>query len=137
MQQSSGSLYRLTINNPEDPQPLTFAVGLIRLGGYLFLDAMPDDPVIRRYLPQVGAFHIFARVWVEQDAFLIRSLDGDWFKRVALAGDVNLAYVRLEENFFFLTAPTRDLQRFALQHATNGDAFPRASGITFVRTEAP
>jgi len=134
-QRSAGSLYRLTIDSPDDPEPLTFEAGLVRLGEYLFLDIKPDHPVIKRYALYVVSFHAFGRIWVERNAFLIRPLDGRWFSWEAFEGRIDLAYIRLDEDFFLLTAPTRDLQRFALQYATDGEAFPRAFGTTFVRTE--
>jgi len=130
-QRSRGSLYRVTLDSGDPELPLIFKAGLIRLGEYLFLDITADDPAIGRYVFYVIPVHIFCRIWVERNAFLTRCLDRDWFDREVRAGRIDLAYVRMAD-LFLLTAPTRDLQRFALQYATNGEAFPRASTETYV-----
>jgi hypothetical protein len=138
LQPAAGATYRLAIAGSAADPPLTFTAGLARLGDYLFFDLTPDDPLIWRYVfaGHLVRLHIFFRLWVDRNAFMLQPLSADWIVRSARAGDIRVPYVVVDDQVV-LVAPTADLQRFVLTYADDAEAFPRSSRVVFVRVDAP
>jgi hypothetical protein len=118
-----------------DEAPLRFEARLIDLGGATFLDLYPKLP--SKYIDLDSASfvpaHTLARVAIGKDSISIAIMDGDWLKQLSDQRRLDLAHERLylaNEGFtsdtVVLTAPTRELQAFALKHADSKEAFGEA-----------
>jgi len=53
--------------------------------------------------------------------------DDDWLKRLSDRNQLDLAHELINDNMIVLTAPTRELQAFALKHADSKEAFGEAA----------
>jgi hypothetical protein len=113
--------YRLTIT--DDKSTIAFRVCLVRLNGYLFLDAVaqapePDDPF---HVPA----HLIGRIWVQRDEVRIRMLSEEWATERARNGTLGLSHSRPGGTDAppVLTGTTAELQQFAVLHAEDAEAF--------------
>ncbi len=108
-----------------DEKPVRFEARLIELGGVTFLDLYPkplgneSDLYPESFVPA----HRLARVTIGTDSFSIAMMDGSWLKRLSDRNQLDLKHERINDEMIALTAPTRELQAFALKHANNEEAF--------------
>lgn len=111
----------------EEEEPARFEARLIELGGVTFLDFFPKNwgKGSTLYLANFNFVptHTLARVTIGVDSISIAMMDGDWLKRLSDQNQLDLAHERLNDEVIVLTAPTRELQAFALKHADNEEAF--------------
>src|SRR5262245_44765159 len=102
-----------------------FEARLIELDGVTFLDLYPkpmsegNGLLLANFVPT----DTIARVTVSKDSISIALMDGDWLKQLSDQNQLDLAHARLDDERIVLTAPTRELQVFALRHANTKEAF--------------
>ncbi|MFZ1685427.1 MAG: hypothetical protein WAU88_15025 [Candidatus Zixiibacteriota bacterium] len=106
--------------------PAPFSVHFVKLDSYLFIDLSPKpaESDNETYSGMLVPTHIFGRVWFQGDSLVIGWLDPEWLSDKLEAGDVSLNHEE-RENDQLLTAPTQELQAFAVRYANDPDAFPR------------
>ena len=106
-----------------------FEARLIELGGVRFLDLYPKPlgKDIGLYPENFVPAHTLARVVIGKDSISIAMMDGGWLKRLSDQNQLDLAHERINDDMIALTAPTRELQAFALKNADNKDAFGEAA----------
>jgi hypothetical protein len=112
-----------------------FEARLIEFGGATFLDLYPttlgkDNDL---YLANLVPAHTLARLTIGEDSISIAMMDGDWLKQLSDRNQLDLAHERLDSGMIVLTAPTRELQAFALKHADNKEAFGEAEVFRRIR----
>jgi hypothetical protein len=111
-----------------DEKPARFEARLIDLGGLTFLDLYPKplsaeaDLYPENFVPA----HTLARVTIGMDSISIAMMDGDWLKRLSDRNQLDLKHERINDDMIALTAPTRELQAFALKNVDNKEAFGEA-----------
>ncbi|HEY6403273.1 MAG TPA: hypothetical protein VI479_17765, partial [Blastocatellia bacterium] len=71
--------------------------------------------------------HTIARVTIDNGSISIAMLDGDWLTQLSDRNQLDLKHERISDDMIALTAPTRELQAFALKHANNKEAFGEAA----------
>jgi hypothetical protein len=103
----------------EKSTTIKYTVHLVRLGSFLFFDALPSDSPEGGFLPT----HSFYRIQLEGDILSVAYLDEDWLKRMIGQGEVDIRH-ELVDNTIVLTASTRDLQEFIVKYADDAKAFP-------------
>jgi hypothetical protein len=113
--------YRLTIT--DDKSTSVFRVRLVRLNGVLFLDATPHQQELSEVFGVPT--HMIGRIWIERDDIRIRLLSDDWVTERARQGQLGLGFAVASGSSerVVLTAPTDQLQQFAVMNAENTDAF--------------
>jgi hypothetical protein len=108
-----------------DAKPGRYEARLIDLGGATFLDLYPkplsDDLII--YPSNIVPAHSLARVTIGKDTISIAMMQDDWLKRLSDQKQLDLKHERIDGDVIALTAPTRELQAFALKHANNKEVF--------------
>jgi len=125
-------------------EPVRFEARLINLGGVTFLDLYPKLP--SKYIDLDPASfvpaHTLARMAIGKDSISIAIMDGDWLKQLSDQHRLDLAHERLylaNEGFtsdtVVLTAPTQELQAFALKHADSKEAFGEAEVFYRLRSD--
>jgi len=124
--QSGDNYYELLVL---DEEPVRFEARLIELGGVRFLDLYPKPlgKDIGLYPENFVPAHTLARVAIGKDSISIAMMDGGWLKRLSDQNQLDLAHERINDDMIALTAPTRELQAFALKNADNKDAFGEAA----------
>jgi hypothetical protein len=112
-----------------DDEPQRFEARLIDLGGVTFLDLYPKPlgKEINLYPENFVPAHTLARVTIGKDSISIAMMDGDWLKRLSDQNQLYLAHERINDDMIALTAPTRELQAFALKNVDNKEAFGEAA----------
>jgi hypothetical protein len=105
-----------------------FEARLIELGGATYLDLYPKllGNDIDLYPTNCVQAHTLARVTIGEDSISITMMDGDWLKQLSDRNQLTLAHERLDNGMIVLTAPTRELQAFALKHADDKEVFGEA-----------
>ena len=124
-EQGEGKTYRMSVGEGEEPA--TFEVHLVKLGDNMFLDFFPDPPEewVGAYAGHVVPVHSFWRMWLEGDELRIAWLNIEWLDEQIEQGKVAVKHEREEEaTALLLTADTKDLQQFLLEHADDPEAFP-------------
>ena len=108
-----------------DEGPARFEARLIELGGATFLDLYPKPlgKEIDLYPANLVPAHTLARVTIGKESISIAMMDGDWLKQLSDRNQLDLAHERLDDGMIALTAPTRELQAFALKHADSKEAY--------------
>ena len=140
-EKSGEKSYKLTIVQKEkgsesseksgEDESVKFDVHLVKLGNYIFMDLYPQEPDIKNdfYKWHLLPAHSFSRIWIEQDIVRISMLSIDWFKKMIEKKKVKIAYEKIDENRFVLTAPTEKLQKFILKYAEDSEAFPEPAEL--------
>jgi hypothetical protein len=106
-----------------------FTAHLGRLGDFTFLDLFPeeheenDNTRNTLYNLHILPAHTIWRVWLEADGPRLALLDNGWLKEMIGEKKVEIAHEEID-GAIVLTASTRQLQEFVLQHAEDADAFP-------------
>jgi hypothetical protein len=102
-----------------------FEARLIELGGATFLDLYPKPLSEGNSLAGANFVpaHSLARVTISRDSISIALMDGEWLKELSDQNQLAVAHERLDDEMVVLTAPTRELQAFALKHAFTKEAF--------------
>jgi hypothetical protein len=113
------SYFGLRITEANESADMMAALG--RLGGNDFINFGPgSEPAgpgfARRHYIGVNTF---GRIRIDTDRVVLDMLDSDWIEKAP--NDVRRLGVKQGETFV-LTAPTRDLQAFVLEYATDTDA---------------
>lgn len=118
-----------------DEKPMRFEARLIELRGATFLDLYPKPlgKEVDLYPENFVPAHTLARVTIGEDSISIAMMDGDWLKRLSDRNQLDLAHERINDVMIALTAPTRELQAFALKHANNKEAFGEAAVFNRLR----
>jgi hypothetical protein len=112
-----------------------FEARLIELDGVTFLDLYPkpmsegNGLLLANFVPT----HTIARVTISKDSISIAMMDGDWLKQLSDQNQLDLAHERLDDEMIVLTAPTRELQAFALKHVYTKEAFGEAGVFHRIR----
>ncbi len=122
-EKSGQNSYALTRTDQKNKQA-RYKAHLVRLGTFLFFDAEPDpssDEPCQDYLYLMST-HVFGRIWIEGDVVRIAMLDDEWLKKSLENDRAGIAHDEVEEAIV-LTAATKDLQDFALNHAQDEEAF--------------
>ena len=121
--QKSGDGYDVTAFHAGDsPATEVFNVHLLRLKDVEFVDATSKSN------PNLTiAGHLIAKVSLQGDDLRVATFAEDWLKKAVQSGTApqNIAG---EDGQVILIAPTRDLQRFVLQHAGDADAWDEEAG---------
>lgn len=114
-----------------DEKPMRFEARLIELGGLTFLDLYPKplSNEIDLYPVNFVPAHTLTRVAIGADSISIAMMDGGWLEKLSDRNQLDLAHERINDEMIALTAPTRELQAFALKHADSKDAFGEATGF--------
>jgi hypothetical protein len=112
-----------------DDKPARFDARLFELGGVTFLDLYPKPlgEEVGLYPENFVPAHSLARVTIAKDSISIAVMDGHWLEELSDRNQLDLKHERIDDEMIALTAPTRDLQAFALKHANDKDAFGDAS----------
>jgi hypothetical protein len=120
-----------------DGAPARFEARLFELGGATFLDLYPEPlrKDIDLYPANLVPAHTLARVTIGEDSISIAMMDGDWLKELSDRNQLTLAHERLDNGMIALTAPTRELQAFALKHADSKEAFGEAEVYHRLRSD--
>src|SRR5262245_30726772 len=120
-----------------DGGPTRFEARLIELGGATFLDLSPKplSKEIDLYPANLVPAHTLARVTISKDSIAIAMMNGDWLKQLSDQNELTLAHERLDDGMIVLTAPTRELQAFALIHADSKEAFGEAEVFHRARSD--
>jgi len=118
---SGENAYSLVVT--ADGKRTDYKAHLVKVGQYLFFDALPDPPdgAFGDYLYLVPT-HVFGRIWMEGGTARIAFLDDEWTKKMVDENRLRIAHTRVEDAVV-LTAATKDLQRFVLKYADNEQAF--------------
>ena len=111
-----------------EEKPARFEARLIELGGENFLDLYPKplNGEVDLYPSNIVPAHSLARATIDKDSISIAIMQGDWLKRLSDRNQLDLKHERIDGDMVVLTAPTRELQAFALKHANNKEAFGEA-----------
>jgi hypothetical protein len=118
--------YKLTVRDPEEDGVYVLRVRVARLGGTLFADAVFEEAALEGKRVDVDAFyvpiHYFGTMEIVEGEMHVRLLGEDWVKAALENGRCNVRHEQLE-NETILTAPTLELQEFAIQHGWDEEAF--------------
>jgi len=134
----SGGTYKFTKSGDNyyellvmDDEPARFEARLIDLGGVTFLDLYPKPlgKEINLYPGNFAPAHTLARVTIGKDSISIAMMDGGWLKRLSDQNQLDLKHERINDDMIALTAPTRELQAFALKNIDNKEAFGEVEAL--------
>jgi hypothetical protein len=123
---TTNKTYKLTITDKEGKQG-TFTAHLFQLKQEVFLDLIPADCNYATNQADLVAFsmfpgHLLARVPQIEPELKLALFDFDWLQKYLKENPKALAHHR-EGDRLLLTAGTRELQRFVLQHPGEGELF--------------
>ena len=125
---ATNKTYRLTVTEDKGKHG-EFAAHLFKLKGHTFLDVTPTKVELREdQVEMVGAAlipgHLILRVRGIEPELKLDWVDWDWLKKYLETNPKALKH-RLSDmpESIVLTAETRDLQRFVLQHLKAGELF--------------
>ncbi len=129
-EKAEGRGYKLTMVDPQDNGSngsAVFDVQLVKLGGYLFMDAQLEQMTVKGESVDADVFwfpvHLFGRIEVVNDKLEMRLLEEGWLKRALEDGRVNLRYEKVGQYGILVTATTDELQEFARKFAADEEAF--------------
>jgi hypothetical protein len=92
---------------------------LVKLSGHLFLDVTPKDG-------EENAFaipgHVFVKIQLNGDTMRTALLNPDWAEKAADLKTLGLSHMRIDREVV-LTAPTQELQDFAVRYAGDKSVF--------------
>lgn len=120
--------YRLVYTDEEGRQG-AFQARLLRIEGTTFLDLYPEEPALAAndfYAMHLLRAHSFLLVDSIEPELRIRAMDPAWLEEYLEQAPGAIAHEVLEGGIV-LTASTRDLQRFVLEHLETDGAFSDAS----------
>ena len=116
---------------PENQAEAEYEFYLVRLGKYLFFDAVlrenrvggqeaDDSPLVRP--------HWFGRISIQGDSMRFALLDEEWLENAVRESKVQVQHEELEKHMLadgtiLLTASTKELQSFVLKYADDEKAF--------------
>jgi hypothetical protein len=128
---SEGKTYKLTVR--EQGKEGVFNAHLFRIKNESFLDLIPAQcEYATNQASLVGASmfpgHLLVRVSEFEPGLKLAFFDFDWLEKALKKNPKALAHHR-EENSIVLTADTRDLQRFVLEHLNEGELFSKPSEL--------
>jgi hypothetical protein len=117
----------------EKGQKATFEAHLVKLDKHLFLDLLvtdlTDDAKLNNLAHMAMApCHLFFKVHQIGGGPRLSLLDADWISK-HLESNPDALKHRKTENHLLLTADTKDLQRFIIEHADNEDAFDKEDAL--------
>jgi hypothetical protein len=124
--------YKLTVTEEGDKTGV-FTAHLFKLGEEHFLDLMPADcnyATNQAGLVAVAMIpgHLLVRVSQLEPNLHLAFIDPDWLKKFLEASPKAIAH-RDEQDSIVLTATTRDLQKFVLQHLAKGELFSEGGDL--------
>jgi hypothetical protein len=133
---SEGKAYKLTVRENQGKEGV-FSAHLFRMKNESFLDLIPAQcEYATNQAGLVGASmfpgHLLVRVSEFEPGLKLAFFDFDWLEKYLKKNPKALVHHR-EENSIVLTADTRDLQRFVLEHLNEGELFSKP-GELFRRT---
>ena len=106
-----------------------FKVHLVKLGNTLFLDLYPDDTALKEidrndfYKSHLLLAHTFAKVTQIEPRLQMAFFNPDWLKKLLEKDPKAVRHEKIDEDRIVLTASTKELQGFVLEHANTKDAF--------------
>ena len=93
---------------------------LVKLSGHLFLDVTPKDGDDAFAIPG----HVFVKIQLSGNTMLTALLNPDWVEKAADLKTLGLSHIRIGSKVV-LTAPTIELQDFAVRYAGDESVFSR------------
>ncbi len=118
-----GKAYDLTITS--EGEAVYFKAHLVKLGATTLLDTYPKATGSTKdlyYLCHIVPAHIFSKVERDGDELHIAMLSCDWLDARLKEKKVTIAHECVEDGVI-LTAPTKELQKFAQKYADDARAF--------------
>lgn len=125
--EGEGKLYDLVIRDQGKSSP--FIARLMKLENQKFLDIQPAkeglETLERESIYKSGLVraHVFLRVRQIEPELQMQLLDLDWLQKVLEKDPTALRHSGAKEDNFALTAPTKELQAFVLQHSEDPKAW--------------
>jgi hypothetical protein len=103
----------------------SFEAHLVKLGDHLFLDAVQDGIKVEGDDVAVLAVsgHMFGRVAFAGDSLKLSFFDDEWVQKSLKAGTISIRHEDLDSGDIVLTATTQELQKFALDHVNDDNAY--------------
>jgi hypothetical protein len=125
---SEDNVYELTYTT--EGEPAKFKAHLVRLGKSTFLDTFPEVPEPKNtfYAMHMVPTHFFMKVRMDKDKLLIAPLDPEWLGKQLKSKKVKIAHETVED-WAVLTAPTPELQKFAVRCAGTAGAFVKPTEL--------
>jgi hypothetical protein len=120
---ASENSYQLIIKE-EDSEDGVFETHLLKLGEHYFLDLYPEEPETGNefYNAHVIPAHSFIRLSLEGHVLRLGFFDLEWLKNNLDQKKVSIKHER-REDMIVLTASTKKLQEFVLEHAEEAFQF--------------
>ena len=109
----------------DDGEPARFEARLVKLNDQLFLDILPVEPPVENdfYRSLTIRAHLFAKIDIAEDEFLVSLMDPDWVRQQLENDAVTLSHQKLANGEVLLTASTGELQAFMVMHGSDRGAF--------------
>lgn len=129
----SGKRYKMIYTDKEGKEG-RFIATLGRLNSMLFLDLFPESPELETndfYKIHLLAIHTFMRIEQIEPTLQMRAMDPDKMEDM-LENDPNLIkheVLKDQESKIVLTASTKDLQQFMVEHASDEGLFGEVSEL--------
>lgn len=119
---SGENSYSLIVKEKEEGEGI-FETHLLKLGKYMFLDLYPEEPEggMEFYNMHLIPTHSFLRISLEGHVLRMGFFDLDWLKKNLEQGNIEITHER-RDDVIVLTASTKELQEFVLEHVE--EAFP-------------
>jgi hypothetical protein len=123
------SSYRLVVAEGERSSP--FVAHLVQLGGHRFLDVSPDKSGLAElkqtelYKASLIRSHLFLKVVQIQPVLQMTLMDDDWLGKLLQKDPNALAHQEEEGGTLVLTASTKALQDFMVQHWSTEGAWSK------------
>jgi hypothetical protein len=119
--------YKLVVVQGQTSSP--FVAHLVQLGEHRFMDLCPDKSALEELklmdLYKAGLIrgHLFLKVLQIKPALQMKVMDDGWLGKLLNRDPVALAHEETEEDGLVLTAPTKALQAFMVQHWNTAGAW--------------
>ncbi len=125
--------YDLTISKANSEPPIKLKAYLLRGEKYSFLDIGGRSDGSQALTIPV---HMFARIWMDNDALMLAWLDKGWLETMIRRGE-GIPHLQLDDEYgaILFTASTQELQRFIITHIDDPGAFPKSLRFILVRSE--
>jgi len=125
---ATNQAYKLTVTEKEGKQGV-FTAHLFKLKEDFFLDLIPADCNYATNQADLVAFsmfpgHLLVHVPQTEPELKLAFFDFDWLQKYLEKNPKALAH-RREDDSLLLTAGTRELQKFVLQHLGEGELFAK------------
>lgn len=121
----------------------TFVGHLVKIEGSLFMDLFPKEPDQNSnpnpnplYRSHFVPVHSFAQVIQIEPTLQIRSLDIDWLHKITKDNPQAIRHEKIGRDIV-LTASTKELQTFLLNHLETEDAFEEPCSLQRVLDTVP